>query len=67
MDAKYAGKSIVLPKDITAKLQARREKAAIELGFTPSLSETVAYVLKRLDEFEARERVTVNADVDNGE
>lgn len=46
MDKKYAGKAVVLPKDVHAELEVVRQELAARLGFTPSLSETIAYLVR---------------------
>lgn len=45
MDRKYVGKTLALPKDVADALQAVREEVSAKLGFTPSLSETVSYLI----------------------
>lgn len=44
MDKKYAGKSVVLPKAVTETLQKAQTELTKELGFIPSLSDTVAFL-----------------------
>ena len=46
MDGKYAGKTIVLPKDVTEKLLKVQVALEEDLGFKPSLSECVAHLIK---------------------
>lgn len=50
MDKKYSGKVVNLPHETHQRLEAYRAKLSVHLGFTPSLSETIAFALK------ARER-----------
>lgn len=44
MKPKYIGKIVALPKDVTQTLEDVRAEIAKNWGFTPSLSETVAFL-----------------------
>ncbi len=45
MDKKYAGGAVVLPLDVAKALDELRGRLMRELGFEPSRSEAVAYLM----------------------
>ena len=54
MNAKYIGKTIALPKTVADDLLHVQALLTSSLGFTPSLSETVAYLVKDYREQQLR-------------
>jgi hypothetical protein len=46
MDSKYLGKNIALPKDVHNALVEVQEELNNKLGFRPSLTETISYLIK---------------------
>lgn len=46
MDKKYIGKAVSLPRETHEALVVAQQELAAKLGFTPSLSETVMYLVK---------------------
>lgn len=45
MDKKYAGGTVVLPKEIADQMEVVRGQLKLDLGFEPSRADTVAYLL----------------------
>jgi hypothetical protein len=46
VDKKYVGKVIALPKDAHEALTKVQDELTAKLGFKPSLSETLVYLIK---------------------
>lgn len=47
MDAKYIGKAVNLPKEAHEQLEGVRAELHASLGFEPSLTETIQYLIKQ--------------------
>lgn len=46
MDKKYIGKAVALPKDTYEALLKVQDELNAKLGFKPSISETITYLVK---------------------
>lgn len=46
MDKKYLGKAVMLPKNTTEQIEEARTKLTAQLGFRPSMSETISYLAR---------------------
>lgn len=50
MVKKYAGKAVVLPQQTSLALERVQKDVEKKIGFKPSLSETVQFLIKSYDE-----------------
>lgn len=65
MDKKYLGKTVPLPKDISDRLEQTRQKLAQQLGFVPSLSDTIGWLCKQFNDAATSEPVPAESEASN--